>query len=274
MHLNSQAMIERALAWGHTPSGPVLTRLRKVLNTEHPKGTNLLLEFLTQFMGWPYGAKNKIMDKVVDCAELPRIAYYIFFGIDIGSWSDAQYLNKSGKVVAESISDFAKCRPLTLGFYKTSLLKRTGHVTILYDSKRILHSGAIDTKRLVGFSDVAWGRNSFLCAKDFITDDQFNSLIAGGESVAPKPAKFILARVLKYSGDGAAECYGEDVKPVQIELANMRYYKGIIDGRYGPLSVAAVNALQTDFPKCGTNNRPDGRVGPKTTAQLGGVWKG
>jgi len=60
---------------------------------------------------------------------------------------------------------------------------------------------------------------------------------------------------------------GQDVRDVQQKLNVLGYYKGDIDGVFGPITEAAVKAFQKDFGLV-----PDGIVGPLTYDQLEKAW--
>lgn len=60
------------------------------------------------------------------------------------------------------------------------------------------------------------------------------------------------------------------VATLQQELKNLGYYKGAVDGVYGPSTIAAVRALQIDLGV----TPADGRFGPKTAAALDQKQKG
>jgi hypothetical protein len=116
------------------------------------------------------------MDRVVDCAELPRIAFYIFLGKDIGSNTDAQFLNKEGVLNGNDYSDLPKADILNLIFYKTSKSKKTGHVSIKIDNNNIIQSGAKDHNYKVGISNLFWGKGTYklMGIKSFLSEEEMN----------------------------------------------------------------------------------------------------
>ena len=61
---------------------------------------------------------------------------------------------------------------------------------------------------------------------------------------------------------------GEDVKELQQKLAEQGYYKGAIDGMYGPLTKAAVTNYQKD-----KNLIVDGMAGPQTQGSINSTPK-
>jgi hypothetical protein len=160
-----------------------------------PNGINLAIEFMKQFVGMKYGHVNMCMDKVTDCAEFIRITLYIFTGKDIGNSSHSQYINPEGKIVCTIWSELYKCRFLTVAFYdtdnKSTSVRKAGedHVAVVYDSKHLIQSGAsydTDGRKLYGrvaITDIKWHpklkEGHFLYAKDFLTDNEYNSLIKG-----------------------------------------------------------------------------------------------
>ena len=88
------------------------------------------------------------------------------------------------------------------------------------------------------------------------------------KQVAPK---FRVARVLKASDPNMV---GEDVRSVQAALNAAGFNCGKADGNFGDLTGNAVNAFQLKHPECGTNGKPDGKVGKKMVTALGGQWTG
>ena len=87
----------------------------------------------------------------------------------------------------------------------------------------------------------------------------------GNGNKETQPEKEILAlgdRLLKYQ-PGKRLMTGADVKAVQSRLLQLGYDPGAIDGKYGPLTAAAVSAFQA---KAGI--QADGIVGPVTRSKL------
>ena len=184
MQITKEACIARAKQWGHKDGGIVIKAIEASFDPKLPKGTNRMLKFYEGLLGHPYGATDKNIDKKTDCAEMTRVGYWVYIGRDIGNFTDAQFKNKSGVVVTEDFNALPKCRPTDLVFYKTSSVKKTGHVSVIYDSKRIIHSGASENGKKVGFSAITWGKKYWkkgMCAKRFITDEEYQALIVGGE---------------------------------------------------------------------------------------------
>lgn len=188
--INKNEIYARALKY-HSKTGRVVKALDKVFTSTYPAGTNLIVKFLDDMIGLPYKHTNMVMDAGIDCAEMPRVAYYIFFGMDIGVQSYTQYNNPKGKVITTNWPDLPKCRPLTLAFYDTNADKKCDHVAVIHDAKHLIQSGAAkdtDGRKLnakVAITDIMWHpkntKGKFLCAKDFLSDDQYNSLIVGGK---------------------------------------------------------------------------------------------
>lgn len=255
--LDKNAIRERCLKH-HSPTGPVIAALDEVLNTSYPAGTNLVLKFVEKFIGWKYGAKDMCMDEVVDCEELWRIAFYIWFGIDIGNFSDAAYKSILGTTISEDFDSVYSARPLDLFFYNTSSAKITGHVAAKYDDTRIFHSGAKENNSKVNFSAITWNKSLFMCIRRFISDDQFASIIVGGVEV-PQEAQYW--RALKNKGVPYLD--GADVLRVQTRLGELGYFKGSLGGNYGPITESAIRAFQKS-----NGLSVDGVCGPKTWAAL------
>lgn len=186
MQITKEACIARAKQWGHKDGGIVIKAIEASFDPKLPKGTNRMLKFYEGLLGHPYGATDKNIDKKTDCAEMTRVGHWVYIGEDIGNYTDAQYNNKKGKVITENFDDLPKCRPTDLVFYKTSATKKTGHVAVIYDSKHIIHSGASENGSRVGFSAITWGKKYWkkgMCVKRFVSDEQYQALIVGGEII-------------------------------------------------------------------------------------------
>jgi cell wall-associated NlpC family hydrolase len=259
MQIDKDAILTRALKH-HSPTGRVVKALKKVFNATYPEGTNLVLKFMEQFIGLKYGAKDMCMDNVVDCAEFPRITFYIWFGVDIGNFSDAQYKSKRGATISENIADVYNARPLDLFFYNTSSKKITGHVAVKFDANRIIQSGAKEHNSKVGFSALTWNSSRFMCIRRFLSDEQYQSVIVGG---VEKEAETQYWRLLK--NKGVPYLNGADVLHVQTKLKELGYFKGSLGGNYGPITEAAVREFQKVMKL-----KVDGIVGPKTWNALFG----
>ncbi len=249
---NKEACYTRARAWGHKDSGRVIKALDYVFNTNWPAGTNIQLKFYEKLRGTPYGAKDKCMDNVVDCAELPRIGNYIFHGIDIGNYTDAQYKSKLGKVITENFADLPKCRPLDQPFYKTSALKKTGHTSIIFDTKRIIHSGASENGKKVDFSAITYGKKYWkkgMCVKRFLTDAQYNSVIVGGGNMKEGDENIMIKK-----GDKGQAVYDFQLACIRAGytiLQSGKAWKDMLtgkvngaDGSMGPYMVTVVKSIQ------------------------------
>jgi hypothetical protein len=174
--VNKDEVIARALKH-HSKTGRALNALNKVFSTDYPAGTNLVLKFAELFKGLPYGHSNMCMDKNVDCSEFWRIIYYIWFGVDLGNFSDAVYYNRLGTTITTDYRELGtKCRPLDLTFYHTNRNKKTGHVSGIFDSTRQIMSGAAVNLGKVGFTGFKWHSSIFMCAKRYLTDEQIASV--------------------------------------------------------------------------------------------------
>jgi hypothetical protein len=208
------------------------------------------------------------MDKVVDCAELYRISFYIWHGIDIGDYSDAVYGSKYGKLVTAKFNELPKCKPLDLCFYHTSSKKKTGHVAGIWGKKWIYHSGASENGSKVGFSKITWGKKTFMCAKRFLSDEEIAAVTVSGSSYA-MPVTRKIKKGMKgrdvYDIEVALEAAGYDCKMTKTEMT-----KRI--GTYGSGMKAALKLFQIDHPWTGTGGKPDYIVGKNTATQLGFDW--
>jgi hypothetical protein len=261
--VSKETAVARARAWGHKSGGRVLKALDKVFDTAWPAGTNIQLKFYELMRGTPYGAKDRCMDSVVDCAELSRIGNYIFHGIDIGNYSDAQFKSKYGKTVTTNFADLPKCRPLDQAFYKTSATKKTGHTSIIFDSKRIIHSGAKENGKKVDFSAIGWGKKYWkkgMCVKRFLTDAQYANVIVSASSGGGTPTKEGEIELKK--GDKGAIVGAWQTALIQAGYPLPKYG---VDNDFGSETETATNAFKkaNDLPQ-------DGVVDEATAAAM---WK-
>jgi len=262
--VNKDEVLQRAIEWKHSPTGRVITALKEIFSTAYPDGTNIELRFYEKMKGLPYGHPNKCIDKKTDCAELPRVGTYLFHGIDIGSYTDAQY--KNGEFITKDFNEIGKAKPLDLAFYKTSALKKTGHVAIVFDDDRLIQSGAAVTKQKVGFTSRLWlpvgkTESCFMGVKRYLTEEQIASVTIGGNQSGGNP---VLTRLLKKK---SPMMRGEDVKTVQIALFN-RGYTLVPDGVFGKETDSRVRKYQKD-----NGLKVDGIVGEQTAKSLGLGWQ-
>lgn len=256
--MDKNAIRLRALK-NHDENGRVVTALDKIFATEYPAGALLPLKFYEAMIGTPYGARDMCMDRMVDCAELPRIGNYIFFGIDIGDFSDAQYKNKKATTVTTDFDAVPALWPLVQLFYKTSSTKDTGHTSIWHDPSRIIHSGAKENDARVGFSALDWNKSRFVCARSFLTEAEILSATVGGIPVLNEDVAYW--RMLKYKG--VPYTNGADVLRIQKRLKELGYFAGSLGGNYGPITAAAVIAFQKQ-----NGLDADGIIGPITWSAL------
>ena len=66
---------------------------------------------------------------------------------------------------------------------------------------------------------------------------------------------------------------GNDVTIFESIMKKMGIYTASIDTSYGPKCEAACKAFQEKYPECGTNNKPDGKFGPKCWAKAFSLLK-
>jgi hypothetical protein len=259
--MDKQAIYTRALKH-HSPKGRVIKALDKVFGATYPAGTNLVLEFLKEFIGMRYGHVDACMDKVTDCAELWRVTFYIWFGIDIGNYSDAEY--KHGTFVTKIFKFLPACRPLDLVFYDTSSKKITGHVAGIFDTKRIFQSGAASNHSRVNFSPIFWlpkGKTSacFRGVKRYLTDEQYNSVIVGEVKKETEESEIML----KQGDKGQAvynfqhACLRAGCSPLKKGEKWKDWKTGEINGcdaEFGEYMVTVVKGIQANhnLPQSGT----------------------
>lgn len=187
-------------------------------------------------------------------------------------WHDVHVVDCSG-LVGECINDADNHIDLTAdSFYKSCAIKgdiktlpeikglvlwKKGHIGIYIGGGYVVESknsekGVVQTKLYDTASKFTnWGKLT-----SYVTYDGIS------------PETYTLCRVLKRT---IPNLYGGDVRKVQEKLVSLGYDIGI-DGYYGIRTKKAVEQFQLKHPECGTDNKPDGKVGKKTAEKLGFRW--
>lgn len=134
--------------------------------------------------------------------------------------------------------------------------KITHVATVRSGGRQIVH--ARNTKDNICYNDISYGNTRICAVVEYIEEE------------APK---VFIRRVLKRVIPNMS---GADVRAVQQRLLELGYNIGPdgVDGKFGKDTRDAVIQFQKRYPECGTNGKPDGKVGPKTTRKLGFIWEG
>jgi hypothetical protein len=166
---------------------------------EYAAGTNLVVEFVKEFVKLPYGDGGMALDKKADCSQFWINVLYYWFGIkDIGSYTEALYAAARGKHIAEK-----DIKPLCVTLYKLS--NRNKHAT---HAAGYLGGGLMgDTRsRLNPFQirSFNWKKDKITAIVDFLTDEQRASVIVqpDTEPSTPPMEPVVTYPKYKYSGGG------------------------------------------------------------------------
>lgn len=241
--------VSRALKYKsrfHTDESVVL-KMKQVESADLPVGTNKMVEFALQFDGGdtvldhidnaekrlPY--KDGLDFQSADCSSFIQSLYLLFFGIDIGSYTESQYRNYKHKVIP-----FKDRRPCDLIFWVSDTKKKKGrnvsHVALYIGDNKIIHTTSKSNPLRVESGDY-WASNRVYCIR-ILSDEQYESLI-----VKPKiPDKI---EVLKLT---TPYIWGEKVEKLQKRLTQLGYGSevGSADGVFGPKTRNGVIKWQKD----------------------------
>ncbi len=171
----------------HKPNnGYTVNAMKAICNANLPSGTNLMIQFLLQFDGketiqdlvstfdekrLPYG-DNRSMDDESDCSSLMENLFDIFFGFDIGNYTEAQWKNyKHNKV------DFNNLRPCDLIFwnFKASQGRTVSHVAMYIGDGKIFHTTSKSNPARV--DNATYSSSSRVGCARVLSDEQYNSLL-------------------------------------------------------------------------------------------------
>ena len=191
-----------------------------------------------------------------DCSSAVRAAIKAAANIDIGGNTSAQINNrKNGLVVYE-----------TDGYYPQESKLLPGDCLYFKGNE----SHPLD----VGHVEMYIG-NGKICGHGSGTGPKISDMMNYCKSRATKKRRFFMAiRWILGDGDSDGEviprdlkrdCYGEDVKALQLDLIALGYDLGRYgaDGDFGPATVGAVKAFQT-----ANGLTPDGIVGQLTREKI------
>lgn len=150
------------------------------------------------------------------------------------------------------------------------------------DAVRALQNRLVKLKYMSGYSDGSYGQNTKTAVEAF---QKNNGLTVDGKAGSATLAKLYADSAVDANGKGgsgstpsgnsneASTGYtvlvdgdtGEPVKKLQNRLKALGYYSGSIDGAYGPGTIAAIRAFQSQMKLS-----VDGKAGPATQRALYG----
>ena len=253
-------LVKRAKAYvkKHPPdTGYTVKAMETVCAGKLDAGTNIMVQFALQFDGketvedqtqWdtperrlPYGDARSL-DARSDCSSFVQNLYDLFFGINIGTWTEAQWKKYKSKQV-----DFKNLRPCDLIFWNFKKGRNVSHVAMYIGNNKIIHTTSSGNPLRVEASSYS-AKSRVGCVR-ILSDAQYNNLIYGGEVTEELP-------LLKLGSSGSA------VTKLQ-ELLNAIGAGLKVDGDFGKKTLAAVKDYQK---KKGLN--VDGVVGKFTWDSL------
>lgn len=182
----------------HPPdTGYTLKTMQAVCSTEYPKDTNLMVQFALQFDGkdtiedltqWdsperrlPYG-DSRSLDYRSDCSSFVQNIYDIFFGFDIGTWTEAIWAKyKNNQVV------YTDMRPCDLMFWNFKVGRNVSHVAMYIGDGKIIHTTSPGNPLRV--DKVTYASSSRVGCIRILTNEQYNSLLYSPDSkeIPPPP---------------------------------------------------------------------------------------
>lgn len=195
--LDKEVIIKRALKHNAT-DGRTLKALRKILDADYPAGTNLVVEFVKEFMGLPYGDDGLRLDKKADCSSFWGSVFYVWFGIDIGSYTESQWANKNARRIP-----FENAPVLSLIYYDFKKPGRTvTHVAGKISETRIAHTRS--KLRPFMADKLSYAAGDIVGVADFLTENMRKSVTveetgSGGGQPMAKPAEPVFP-VYRYCG--------------------------------------------------------------------------
>lgn len=225
------------------------------------KGEVSMQTFYNHAKGW-YGLRWKSVDyaekfvkAVKSLVNDPNIGY------DQGNRLSIMNYNGSGKVECDCSSLMRKAIKETtgkdVGNFTTANAK-----TVLINSGFFTNIGSITTSSTLYNGDIAVTK----------TKGHIGAIVEGHTRQATTVTKCPYSEPTTTMAKGSK---GNGVKWVQWHLIKAGFLsaqnsKGNsnIDGSFGNLTYNAVIAFQTKYPECGSNGKPDGRVGKASRAKL------
>lgn len=170
----------------HPPdTGYTLKAMRAVCNTVYPANTNLMVQFALQFDGqetiddltqWdsperrlPYG-DSRSLDYKSDCSSFVQNVYDVFFGFDIGTWTEAIWAKYKNNQVL-----FTDLRPCDLIFWNFKAGRNVSHVGMYIGGGKIIHTTS--TGNPLRVDKVTYASASRVGCVRILTNEQYNSLL-------------------------------------------------------------------------------------------------
>jgi len=193
----------------HPPNtGYTLKAMQAVCSTVYPENTNLMVQFALQFDGketeddltqWdsperrlPYG-DSRSLDRSSDCSSFVENLYDVFFGFDIGTWTEAIWKKyKNNQVV------YTDLKPCDLIFWNFKTGRNVSHVAMYIGDGKIIHTTS--TANPLRVDKVTYAASNRVACIRILTNEQYNSLLYTPEEnqppIGPKP-------VIQYKYNGA-----------------------------------------------------------------------
>lgn len=204
--LDKNALIQRAIAWekAHPPNTGYTEKVfREVCRANLPNGTNLWTQIAAQFTGKDGGpidlvswdspeeqveyslTKRWSLDQSVDCSSIWHILYRIFFGINIGTWTEEQFNVLAPKKIAwekRRVGDHV------LYNFKQSQGRKASHaanIVVPPDPKTGIGQIGHTTSKSNPFRFEAdtYSRTKRVGVYRVLTDEQYKSLFVSGSSL-------------------------------------------------------------------------------------------
>jgi cell wall-associated NlpC family hydrolase len=174
----------------HLPdTGYTLKAMKAVCTSVYPENTNLMVQFALQFDGketeedlteWdsperrlPYG-DSRSLDKKSDCSSFVENVYDIFFGFDIGTWTEAIW-----KKYKDNQVQYTALKPCDLIFWNFKKDRNVSHVAMYIGDGRIIHTTS--TSNPLRVDKVTYASGSRVGCVRILTNDQYNSLLYSAE---------------------------------------------------------------------------------------------
>lgn len=225
----------------------VILKMKQVESANLPAGTNKMVEFALQFDG-----EGTVLDHIdnaekklpyddgldfesADCSSFVQSLYLLFFGINIGSYTESQYRNYKHKVIP-----FKDRRSCDLIFWVSDSKKKKGrnvsHVALYIGDNKIIHTTSKSNPLRVQ-SDDYWASKRVCCIR-ILSDEQYENLIV-------KPKVNVAFKVLELT---TPYMRGERVEMLQKRLTQLGYGSevGGADGVFGPKTRNGVIRWQKD----------------------------
>lgn len=290
--LDMQKVIDRAEWWlnkyppntGYT-LGILNLMKQKLAKGEYPSDMNIVTQFMLQYDGkagfgdvtvwdprWPeimlpYSQLKRMSpDQSMDCSSFPRFVFYIFFGIDIGTYTENQYYTIP-KIGGWDVGrDVLQWRPLDLIQYNfKSWPRHASHDSTYIGGGKIIHTRS--KTHPMQIDSATYAKDSIVKVWRILSASQYLSSFVGKEDIGvpdPDPAIPVYTRTLKFTKpvmSGAdvwwiQYCLNAKIHPAgfQDRYGTWRGTPLETDAKYGTKTEGAVYHYQTRHPECGKAN--------------------